>query len=552
MKFRSPNSGRKSPKESRGSTGSASSGRKGSTSSEKGVATAATVMPQAVWGGKKVFSASVGTDNRRFYDIVIVGGGIAAGYAASEFVKQDVRSGKVLIISAESIPPYERGPYCWKLLQTNTAPKDTFTCTGEKGSNQNAVWYAVNGIDLLLDTFVTEFHGGDRTVMCSNNMLYTAKRALIIATGSMPKQLPIAPNAFGDGTVPFDQPLKGLYYFSNQKNTLALATSLHAEKPSEVVIVGAGFLGLQLASHLAHRGIKVKVICKHGHVMPYLFPETVAAAVEKALEAHGVTFIHSNKAADARGKDGVLTAIRLADGTDVPASCAVVAIGSRSRSTVFSELHIKDDHIVVDHYFRTNCPGVYAIGDVCAFPLVDTNSRIHQHAVDARRSGTHCARIVLKDIEANPDMPSPVQYTQPDGTVLTAQMVKVEAQEMFMSADLEDAFEPSSHLVSLKGPCELDITFIGETIGDEIVSITDAENPSNVLSVWVRDWRVLGVLIGKGAITQVKVLQLAVKHQVLVDVRKLKQSTTVDDAVEVICEKLYLVATSSNTGQTVA
>jgi len=179
---------------------------------------------------------------------------------------------------------------------------------------------------------------------------------LLLATGGRPRAVGVP-----------GESLSGIY----QLRTLAEAERLKeaAGASTRVVVVGASFIGLEVAASLSERGLDVTVLNMDDQVWPNIVPPEIAAAVQADFEARGVMFRHNVRVTAFEGKDSLEYIITNAG--DVEASFAVVGVGLQLNTELAAAAGLEvADGIVVNERLQTSIPDIYAAGDVASFPDV--------------------------------------------------------------------------------------------------------------------------------------------------------------------------------------
>ncbi|CAK9209548.1 unnamed protein product, partial [Sphagnum troendelagicum] len=333
-------------------------------------------------------AAAADSDSKEY---IIVGGGNAAGYAAKAFVENGLEKGKLCIIAKEQVAPYER-PTLTKayLFPPDKGPARLpgfHTSVGGGGERQTPEWYAEKGIEVLYKTSVTSMDLHAKTVKTSSGKSLHYDK-LIIATGATASKLP---ESIG-GSLP------GVHYIREVADADALVTTLSKKK--KVVVIGGGYIGMEVAAALTAWKIDTTVIIPEQHVMPRLFTAGIAKRYEELYEKNGVKFLKGISVKKLKaGPNGQVGAVELSDGTVLDTDLVVVGIGAKPTIGPFVEAGLKsaEGAIEVDGQFQTSSPGVYAIGDVAAFPLKIYNRRTRvEHVDNARKSATHCVNALLK------------------------------------------------------------------------------------------------------------------------------------------------------------
>ncbi len=301
--------------------------------------------------------------------VVIVGGG-AAGFAAAELLRREGFDGDVTLVSDDADPPYDR-PNCSKDFLAGTAPRDWMPL-------RPAAFYAAQSIDLRTGVKVNAFDPASRRVFLDNGAELEFD-ALILATGAEPVRPPLP--GFDSDRV--------LFLRSLADAEAIIAATAGARR---VAVVGASFIGLEVAAALIVRGLAVSVVAPETIPLARILGPDVGAFLRSLHEAHGVTFHLGRTVTGFR--DGRLG---LDDGSAVEADLVVVGVGVRPRIGLANAAGLAvDKGVVVDGHFRTDATGVYAAGDVALYPDARTGERIRvEHWAAAARQGQHVARVLL-------------------------------------------------------------------------------------------------------------------------------------------------------------
>jgi len=333
--------------------------------------------------------------------IVVVGGGVSAGYFARAIVAAG-RGADLTIISAEPVAPYERPALTKAVLHAESPARlpGFHTCVGGGGERQTEAWYADKGVTLRLGTRVVGWDASSRTVTADDGAV-TPYDALVVAIGCTALRLP---EAIG-GSLP------GVHYVRDNADALALSDAMATAKAP--VVIGGGYVGLEAAAALAARRLNPRVVLMEPHTMARLWTPEVAAKYEALYESKGVVFHRGARVKRVvAGADGRVDGVELEDGAVLPADLVVVGVGAGAPSAPFDALRTTPDPkrpggIAVDHVFAASgadvAPrSVFAVGDVAAFPARDgvsaapSPTRV-EHVAHARASAAHCARAVLDD-----------------------------------------------------------------------------------------------------------------------------------------------------------
>lgn len=303
-------------------------------------------------------------------DVVIVGASVA-GLSAADTLREDGYEGRITVLSAEAELPYDRPPLSKQALDP-TAPRREYLL-------RPADHYAASGIDLLLDTPAFSLDVDKRTVQTPGGAVDYDR--LIIATGSRAKQV-----FHEDGT-----PLPTL---RTRGDAEALRRS--TVTASSVIIIGAGFIGLEVAATLKSAGLDVAAIGFYPLPLDRSIGPQIAHMLRDLHVGHGVRMHSGSKVSRVWGEQGDYR-VELADGTLLEAEAIVAGIGSRPNCEWLEESGVTvTDGVPVDAFGRTNVEGVLAAGDVACFrnDLLGTDVR-NEHWTGAIDQGRQAAKTAL-------------------------------------------------------------------------------------------------------------------------------------------------------------
>jgi apoptosis-inducing factor 3 len=301
--------------------------------------------------------------------IIIIGGG-AAGLAAADMFRREGYSGPLTMISADNAPPCDR-PNLSKDFLAGTAPEEWIPLRPPE-------WYSERNIDLFLNSRATSLDTKQKKITTEDGKTYEYG-ALLLATGADPVELPL------EGATPSQ--ILYLRSFADSKAIVAKATSA-----KQVVVVGASFIGLEVAASLRARGIVVHVVASDQVPMERILGSRVGAFVRSLHESHGVVF-HLGETV--RHVDG--DKVTLTGGQTIEADFIVLGVGVRPSISLAEQAGLKMDRgIAVDEYLETSAPGVFAAGDAARWPYPLTRERIRvEHWVVAERQGQTAAKNML-------------------------------------------------------------------------------------------------------------------------------------------------------------
>ncbi|AFY55255.1 NAD(FAD)-dependent dehydrogenase [Rivularia sp. PCC 7116] len=309
-------------------------------------------------------------DNRTF---VILGAG-AAGSAAAETLRQAGFEGRVVMLTKEDILPYDRTALSKKYLQ-NDSVKDSLILRSLEFYNQ---W----DIEVYSHKSVTKVEPVKKTITFEDDTIFEYD-ALLVATGGKPRNLKV-PGADLDNIFTLRKP-------EDADKIVAVA-----ENAKTAVVVGSSFIGMEAASSLAQRDIKVTVVAPGTVPFEKILGGDIGATFRKLHESNGVSFRMGTKVKQFEGKGKVETAV-LENGESLNADLVIVGIGVEPVTDFLQEIELneKDGSVIVDEYLQA-ADNLYVAGDIARFPYAATGelTRI-EHWRLAQQHGRVAARNMI-------------------------------------------------------------------------------------------------------------------------------------------------------------
>lgn len=309
------------------------------------------------------------------HSIVIVGASLA-GLKAAETLRQQGYDGRVALIGDEPERPYQRPPLSKGWLAGTADLDDVYL--------KDTEWYADNGIELRTSTRVVGLEVDAHKVELADGS-FVGYDQLLLATGSQPRRLNL-PGAN----------LAGVHYL----RTLADAERLKAAAAaaSSVAVIGAGWIGAEVAASLRQLGLPVALLDVAPVPLHRVLGDKVGSVYHDLHTANGVTMLMGTGIATLRGDNGVQE-VWTTDGRTIAADLVVVGVGAAPRTELASAAGLTvDDGIVVDAQLRTSAPDVYAAGDVARtwHPLYGEHLRV-EHWANALNQGVTAAASMIGD-----------------------------------------------------------------------------------------------------------------------------------------------------------
>ncbi|EUB99428.1 Ferredoxin--NAD(+) reductase [Rhizobium sp. CF080] len=315
--------------------------------------------------------------------VVIVGAGQAGAWVAITLRSLDPER-RIVLIGDEAHPPYERPPLSKAILAGKAGIESAYI--------KPETFYADNRIELMLNRRVRHINR-DRNSLTLDDGSNLDYGTLVLATGCRPRPLPVK-----------GADLPQVHTLRTIADVEKIATWL---KPgSQVVAIGAGFIGLEFAAVAIEAGCGVTIVDAAPHAMGRVIDKSVAETIAAGHSARGVDFRFS-AAIDKIEAEGEQAVVVLGSGERLPADLVIVGIGAIPNSDLAEAAHLAcDDGIIVNAFGRTDDPKIFAVGDVTRHfnPLLGRSLRLESWQ-NAQNQGIAVAKAIAGTATPYADLP---------------------------------------------------------------------------------------------------------------------------------------------------
>jgi len=314
---------------------------------------------------------------------VIVGASLA-GAKAAETLREDGFDGRVVLIGAEHERPYERPPLSKDYLRGEVGREKVYV--------HDEGFYAKHDIELALGRSASSLDTSRHEVALDDGERLRYDR-LLLATGAEPRRL----------SIPGSE-LDGVLYLRSVQDSDTLRERL--DRGGTVVVVGAGWIGAEVAASARQRGLEVTVLDPASVPLERVMGAEVGAIYRDIHTDQGVQMLLGTGVEAFEG-DGAVERVRIRDGRALECDFVVVGVGVQPRTGLAAKAGIAvDNGILVDEYLQTSVPGVFAAGDVANshHPFYGERIRV-EHWANALNQGPAAARNMLGQATAYERLP---------------------------------------------------------------------------------------------------------------------------------------------------
>jgi NADPH-dependent 2,4-dienoyl-CoA reductase/sulfur reductase-like enzyme len=303
---------------------------------------------------------------------IILGGGMVAGYAAKESASRGLRSGELTIVSAEDTLPYERPPLSKGFL----SGKDT-----ADGILINKLeWYEKQGIDTKLRTTIDKIDLKKKRLYADSGEVFEFED-LLIAEGASARKLDCPGND-----------LPNVFYLRSLADSRKIREKAASSK--QAVVIGGGFIGMEVASVLSQKNIDTSLIIREDRVWRRVFTPAMSEFFERYYLSRGVKLLKNESVVSLQGGDRI--DVSLSSGRKISCDMVVAGVGAAPVTELFANSGLAiENGIAVNEYLETNQPRISAAGDVANYVdiLFDKRRRV-EHWDNAVSQGQHWASMI--------------------------------------------------------------------------------------------------------------------------------------------------------------
>jgi NADPH-dependent 2,4-dienoyl-CoA reductase/sulfur reductase-like enzyme len=286
---------------------------------------------------------------------LLIGNGLASSQAAKQLREKDPQSA-ITMVGAELHLPYDRPPLSKEFLRGEKAREALFFDPEEYFRDQR--------VEVIVGAAVERLDVVNKNAALAQGAPIVFEKALI-ATGGRPVHLNIP-----------GHDLPGVQYLRTLDDSAAIATD--AGQGKRAVVIGGGFIGMELAASLTQRGCHVTVLEAHSHVWSRFADATLAGFFQDYCTRKGITFLTNERAAEIRGQ-GRPTSVITQSGKELPCDLVCIGVGIVPNVELAQQAGLAvDNGVVVNEYLQSSHPDIYAAGDVANYldPIFGKRRRV--------------------------------------------------------------------------------------------------------------------------------------------------------------------------------
>lgn len=310
------------------------------------------------------------TQNPHF---IILGGGASGLVAAQELRKLNFK-GRITIISQSSLSPIDRPNISKEYLEGISDPSWM--------PLRSTKWFERKKIELKLNSEVIGIDPKNKTVSTQKGDLYKFDK-LFISTGSSPQGL----------NPPMNHDFRNVFTLRSQEDADKIIPV--ADKSGEIVVIGASFIGMEVAASLVKRKLKVTVIAIETIPFERILGKEVGQVFQSVHESFGINFRLGQGIRDIHGTEGLANEVELFDGSRIKTDLIVLGTGVKPTTEFLNDstlsMNSKDNSLIVSMDLKTNHPDIYAGGDIA-----EVNGLRIEHWRVAQQHGIMAARSMME------------------------------------------------------------------------------------------------------------------------------------------------------------
>src|SRR5438105_11089861 len=322
---------------------------------------------------------------------VIIGGGLAA-VAAADTIRRRDKTGRLMVIGAETHPPYDRVPLSKGYLLGETERDQVFL--------RPSRFYERNKVELVLGQAATALDLSARQVTLADGSQIGFEK-LLLATGGRPRRLPI-PGA----------ELAGIYYLRDLEDSDAIRNALQGAR--RAVVIGGGFIGCEVATGLAQLGLDTTVVELTPGVLSLVLDAETSGFIESFLRQQGVTVLTNAAATHFVGDQGRVRGVVTNTGAELAADLVTVGVGIAPNTELAAAAGLTVENGVMVNEYLEAAPDVYVAGDIARYysPPLGRHVRVEHYDV-ALQHGRIAAANMTGEQRAYTELPYFFSYMGP-------------------------------------------------------------------------------------------------------------------------------------------